>query len=117
MFAASIWELLYTYIYIYMYVCVCAHVCVCVGLVNGLEWELCRSEEKKSLEINSSLPFLEIWKEYNQRTFEGCNTLTNLLRTPLYLIYACGLVGYLLVDGQAGPLSLIDFIEWLRSKY
>ena len=96
-----------------MYICVC----VCVGLVNGLEWELCRSEEKKSLEINSSLPFLEIWKEYNQRTFEGCNTLTNLLRTPLYLIYACGLVGYLLVDGQAGPLSLIDFIEWLCSKY
>ncbi|KAL6327614.1 hypothetical protein AAG906_022024 [Vitis piasezkii] len=31
----------------------------CEGLVNGLEWELCEQEEKKGLENNSSLPFMD----------------------------------------------------------
>ena len=30
-----------------------------VSFPNELEWELCRQEEKKGLEINSDLPFLD----------------------------------------------------------
>ena len=50
------------------------------GLVNGLEWELCEQEEKKGLENNSSLPFMD-----NLEATQPKNLLRGAVHKPISL--------------------------------
>ena len=55
--------------------------------------------------------FGTIWKECNQRTFEGVQHINQSLKDSLISNVYIWSRSSFIVDGQIGPLSLIDFIE------
>ena len=72
-----------------------------------------RREERLSTPL---FLFLTFWMEHNQRTFERVQRANQSLKDSLISVLYMWSCGYVLVDGQAGLLSLIDFVEWLCSE-
>ena len=53
-----------------------------------------------------------IWKEQNQRTFEGEQHTIQALKSSLITNLYIWSQGFILGDGQESLTSLLDFIEW-----
>ena len=58
-----------------------------------------------------------IWKEQNQRTFEGEQHTIQALKSSLITNLYIWSQGFILGDGQESLTSLLDFIEWSGSSF
>lgn len=58
-----------------------------------------------------------IWKECKRKTFERMQNTDQSLKDSLISNLYAWSRRYLIVDGQSGPLSLMDFIEWLSLQH
>lgn len=81
------------------------------NLLQGWYGSFVGKKRRKAWRVTPFCLFQTIWKECDPRTFEGVQCTSQSLKNSRISNPYMWSQGYLIVDGQASPLSVIDFIE------